>query len=134
MLPVPAATAVLVKDSGVREALDLSAEWDKVCDTPLVMGCVVARTDYVQENPEAVAAFLELYEDSISWVNDPANLDQAAELVAQYGIAANPAIAKAAIPQCNLTYLEGEEMQQAVQGYYDVLYQANPASVGGAMP
>ena len=30
--------------------------------------------------------------------------------------------------------LEGEEMQQAVQGYYDVLYQANPASVGGAMP
>jgi len=134
MLPVPAATAVLVKDAGVREALDLSAEWDKVCDTPLVMGCVVARTQYVQENPETVAAFLELYEDSISYVNDPANLEESAALVAQYGFTPNPQIAKMAIPQCNLTYLDGEEMQQAVQGYYDVLYQANPASVGGAMP
>lgn len=134
MLPVPAATAVLVKDSGVREALDLSAEWDKVCSTPLVMGCVVARTEYVQENPQLVEAFLSVYKDSIAYVDDEANLEQAAALVAEYGFAANPQIAKAAIPQCNLTYMEGEQMQQAVQGYYDVLYQANPASVGGAMP
>jgi len=134
MLPVPAATAVLVKDAGVREALDLSAEWDKVCDTPLVMGCVVARTQYVQENPETVATFLALYEQSIAYVDDPANLEQSAELVAQYGFTPNAQIAKKAIPQCNLTYLDGEEMQQAVQAYYDVLYQANPAAVGGAMP
>ena len=134
MLPVPAATAVLVKDGGVREALDLSAEWDKVCDTPLVMGCVVARTQFVEENPELVEQFLDLYEQSILYMDDPANLEEAAALVAQYGFAPNTQIAKLAIPQCNLTYLDGEEMQQAVQGYYDILYQANPASVGGAMP
>ena len=134
MLPGPAATAVLVKDSGVREALDLSDEWDKICDTPLVMGCVVARTQFVEENPQLVEQFLQLYQQSILYMDDPANLEQAAELVAQYGFAPNLQVAKAAIPQCNLTYLSGEEMQQAVQGYYDVLYQANPGSIGGAMP
>ena len=35
MLPVPAATALLMKDPGVRQALDLSAEWDAVSSTPV---------------------------------------------------------------------------------------------------
>lgn len=67
MLPVPAATALLMKDPGVRQALDLSAEWDAVSSTPLPMGCIVARREFVEEHPEAVDAFLDLYGDSISF-------------------------------------------------------------------
>ena len=74
------------------------------------------------------------YKQSIDYMSDPANLDAAAELVAQYGITANAQIAKNAIPQCNLTFLYGSEMQQAVQGYYDVLYKADPAAIGGTKP
>ena len=134
MLPVPAATALLLKDQGVREALDLSAEWDKVADTPLVQGCVVVRTEFLEQNPDVVDAFLAEYQQSIEYMKDEANLDAAAELVAKYGITANPQIAKKAIPQCNLTYLDGTDMRQAAQDFYEVLYQANPASIGGAMP
>ena len=67
-------------------------------------------------------------------MSNPDNLDEAAELVAQYGITANAAIAKAAIPQCNLTLLTGEEMKQTLEQYYQVLVQADPASIGGSMP
>lgn len=134
MLPVPAATALLLKDQGVRQALDLSAEWDSVAESPLVQGCVVVRTEFLEQNPEVVNAFLEQYQQSIAYMSDEANLDEAAELVAKHGITANAQIAKAAIPQCNLTYLTGADMRQAAQDFFDVLYQANPASIGGAMP
>lgn len=134
LMPVPAATAVLLKDEGVRQALDLSAEWDKISDSPLVMGGLVVRTAFLEEHPEEVETFLREYEKSISYMNDPANLDSAAEMVAAQGITANAQIAAAAIPQCNLTFLVGEDMRQAAQDYYEVLYQINPDSIGGAMP
>ena len=74
------------------------------------MGCIVARREFVEEHPEAVDAFLDLYGDSISFMSDEGNRPEAAELVAKYGITANAQIAEAAIPQCNLTLLTGEEM------------------------
>ena len=134
MLPVPAATALMLQDTGVREALDLSAEWDEVSGSPLVMGCVVARRAYVEEHPEQVEAFLTAYEQSIAYMSDPDNLEQGAELVAELNITASAGVAQAAIPQCNLTYLEGTQMRQALQSYYEVLYTADPAAIGGANP
>ena len=134
MLPVPAATALLIKDSGVREALSLSDEWDKLGNGALAQGCIVARTQYVTENPEGVTAFLKAYEESILFMNDEANRQAAAELVAQYGITANAAIAARAIPQCNLTYITGAEMKDILQEFYQIMFLADPKSIGGAMP
>ena len=134
MLPVPAATALMLQDSGVRRAISLSSAWDKLEQGPLPQGCLVARTEYVEEHPEEVAAFLKAYEASITYMSDEANLDSAAQMVAQFGITANDKVAAAAIPQCNLTYLAGSEMKQALETYYQVLVQADPASVGNAMP
>ena len=42
--------------------------------------------------------------------------------------------AQAAIPQCNLTFLTGQEMRAALEGYYAVLFRTDPASIGGGMP
>ena len=134
MLPVPAASAVLLSDSQVRQAISLSDEWDKLEQGSLPMGCVVARTDFIQENPQAVADFLSDYQASIAYMSDPANLDEAAQLVAQFEITANQAVAAKAIPQCNLTYLSGDEMKQVLEEYYQILFLANPASIGGSMP
>ena len=134
MLPVPAATALMIQDSGVRQALSLSEEWSSVSDGELAMGCIVARTDYIEENPLGVENFLRAYEESIAYMSDPANLDDAAELVAQYGITANANIAKAAIPQCNLVCLTGDEMKSVLEAYYQVLFDADPTSIGGALP
>ena len=134
MLPVPAATAVLVKDAGVREAISLSEAWEDIEGSPLPMGCVVARTKFVEENPDAVASFLAEYEQSIAFIADEANRAEASEMVASFGIAPNAAIAAKAIPQCNLTFVTGEEMKDTLESYYRILFQNNPGSIGGSMP
>lgn len=134
LLPVPAATALLLKDAGVREAISLSDEWDKLGNGALAQGCIVARTDFVENNPEAVDSFLLSYEASILYMNDEANRAEAAELVAQCGITANAAIAAKAIPQCNLAYITGDEMKDTLENFYRVMFEADPKSIGGAMP
>ena len=134
MLPVPAATALMVQDSGVRQALSLSEEWENLGEGPLPMGCIVARTAYIEENPEGVEAFLKAYEASITYMSDPANLADAAQLVAKYEITPNAKVAEMAIPQCNLTYVAGREMRTMLEDYYSVLFQAAPDSIGGELP
>ena len=140
MLPVPAATALLVKDSGVREALSLSTEWENLEDSPLPMGCVVARTEYIEANPLGVEAFLSAYEESIDYIkgnelssalSGPASPPA---LVAQFGFAPNADVAVRAIPQCSLTFVTGQEMKTALEDYYGILFQTEPKSIGGGLP
>ena len=133
MLPVPAATAVQLQNDQVRAALDLTQLWDELDNgSVLTMGCVVVRTEFAQENPEAVAAFLEEYAASIDFVSsDP---EAAAPMVARCGITASEEIALAAIPDCSLVCITGADMRDSIQGYYEVLAAADPASIGGAIP
>ena len=134
MLPVPAATTLLMKYDDIREAVSLSQVWDGLDNGALAQGCIVARTEYVEQNPEAVAAFLEAYAQSLNFMMDSANLEEAAQLVAQHEITANAKIAQLAIPSCNLTFVTGSQMKDILVRFYEVMYQANPASIGGAMP
>lgn len=135
MLPVPAATAVLMQNGDVREALDLTQEWENAGgDGVLTMGCVVVRTEFAREHPEAVETFLEEYKASIDYMTDPANLDHAAQLAETYGIVPKAAVAEKAIPAANLCFVTGDDMMDGIQGYYQVLYQADPASIGGSIP
>ena len=134
MLPVPAATALLVKDSGVREAVSLSDAWQDLEGSPLPMGCVVARTEYIEENPLGVEAFLAAYEKSINYISDPTNSADASALVAQYEFAPNDQVAAKAIPQCSLTFITGQEMKTTLEDYYTILFQAAPESIGGGLP
>lgn len=134
MLPVPAATALLVKDSGVREAISLSDAWQDLEGSPLPMGCVVARTEYIQENPQEVEAFLAAYEASIDYISDPANSAGVAALVAQYEFAPNDKVAAKAIPQCSLSFVTGQEMKTTLEDYYTILFQVEPKSIGGGLP
>lgn len=132
MLPVPAATALLVKDSGVREAISLSQAWEDLEGSPLPMGCIVARTAYIEENPQGVEHFLSAYEQSIDYIGGSAA--DAAALVAQYEFAPNDKVAAKAIPQCSLTYVTGQEMRTMLEEYYTILFQAAPKSIGGGLP
>lgn len=134
MLPVPAATALMLQDTKVRQAVSLSEAWDKLDQGSLPMGCVVARTEFLEANPQAAADFLTQYQASIAYMSDPANLEAAAKLVAQFAITPNEKIAAAAIPQCNLTFLTGDDMKNVLEEYYQVLFQADPAAIGGSMP
>lgn len=134
MMPVPAATAIQMSNPDVREALDLSAEWDGLNNgSHLTMTCIAVRTAFAQEHPEAVENFLADYAASVEYVKgDPA---AASELVAQYGITPKAKIAELAIPKCSLVCITGKvDMADAIQGYFEVLSAANPDSLGGSIP
>ena len=132
MLPVPAATTVLMQNSDVRDAIDLSDAWAQSgAEGTFTMGCVVVRTQFAQEHPEAVAAFLSEYEASINYIKD--NPEEGAALIEQYGIVPQAAIAQAAIPQANMVFVAGDEMK-SISSYYEVLFAADPTSIGGSIP
>lgn len=136
MLPQPFVTTALKQNDGLRVALDLTEEWDAIqagSESPsaLITGVVVARRDFIEQNPEAVSAFLDDYQASVEYVN--ANVDGAAELVGKYGIV-TAEVAKEALPSCNITFIEGNEMKQKLSGYLSVLLEQNPQSIGGVLP
>ena len=136
MLPQPFVTTAQTKSDKIQVRLDLTAEWNAIqkdSDAPsqLITGVVVARKAFIEENPEAVSAFMDSYAASVDFVN--ANIDEAAELVGKYEIVP-AAVAQKAIPACNITFIAGGEMKQALSGYLSVLFEQNPKAVGGAMP
>ena len=98
MLPVPAATALMLQDSGVRQALSLTEEWSKVSGGQLAMGCIVAHTDYIEENPLGVENFLTAYQDSIAYMSDPASLEDAAQGRPDVSGVPLPATGKSLVP------------------------------------
>ena len=132
VLPQPYVTAAGLKDDTLRVALDLTAEWDKVADTQLITGVTVVRKAYAEEHPDVVAAFLADYAQSVNAANT--DLDGTAALCEEQGVVAKAAIAKKALPNCNIVCLTGEELKANAAGYLQVLYDADPAAVGGALP
>ena len=132
VLPQPYVTAAGLKDDTLRVALDLTAEWDKVADTQLITGVTVVRKAYAEEHPDVVAAFLADYAQSVNAANT--DLDGTAALCEEQGVVAKAAIAKKALPNCNIVCLTGADLLEALPGYLEVLYNASPAAVGGEMP
>lgn len=132
LLPQPAATTALSKAEGAREALDMTAEWDKVADSKLVTGVLVVRKDAIEADPARFDQFLKDYQDSVEFAqNDP---ETTAGLCENFGIVPQAALAEKALPKCNLVFETGEEMKTDLSGYLQVLFDADPASVGGALP
>lgn len=131
MLPQPYASAVLLKNQNMKLALDMGNEWNKVADTPVVTGVAVARKEVIEDNKEAFDQFLDDYEASVEYCKD--NSDSVASILAAKGVFEEP-VAKKAIPYLNIAFVSGEKMQADIENYLNVLYKANPASVGGTMP
>lgn len=132
MLPEPNVTSAMIQNADLRLALDMTAEWDKVSDTSAVQGCVIVKKSVVEENPAAFEAFLADYAESVAFVN--ANVEDAAAMCETYGIVPKAAVAKRAYPNCNIVFVTGGEMKTSLAAFLGVLYEANPASVGGALP
>nr|WP_325204045.1 ABC transporter substrate-binding protein [uncultured Oscillibacter sp.] len=133
LLPQPFVTVAQGKLENLRVALDLTAEWDALDNgSAMITGVAAARRDLVEERPGLVEEFLKEYAVSVDWVNE--NTAEAAELVAACGIIESPAIAEKALPHCNIVCLTGQEMYEKLSGYLQVLAEAGPESVGGALP
>lgn len=131
LLPQPYVTVAQSKNDKIRICLDMTAEWNKINDNQLITGVVIARKDFISENPDVFEKFLTDYDASVKYVN--ANTDEAAKLVGGYDIVGEP-VAKKALPLCNITFVRDQQMKQYVESYLSVLYEQDPTSIGGALP
>ena len=132
LLPQPFVTVAQSKFEDLAISMDLTEEWDKLDNgSQLITAGLVVRTEFAKEHPQAVADFLEEYNASTAYVNE--NVAEAAQLVEQYDIV-EAAVAEKAIPYCNIVCITGQEMMTSVQGYFQVLFDQNPQSVGGTLP
>ena len=134
LAPQPVATSILMQNENARTLFDMTEEWDKVSggESTLMMGCVIVRNAFLQEHPDAVTLFLQEYAASI----EKAQSDAAgtAALCEQYGLIPKAALAEKVLPYCGLTFVTGAEMKAGLSGYLQVMFDADPRSVGGAMP
>ena len=133
VLPEPMVTVAKSKNPELVVALDLTAEWDKVSvPGSLVQGCVVVRKDFVMENTSAVQTFLGEYGASIEALT--ADVEGTAAKIEACGIFTKAAVAAKAIPNCNVCFITGAEMQEALSQFLTVMHGVAPASVGGSIP
>lgn len=136
LLPQPFVTTAQMKNEGIRIALNITEEWGKLQEneenpSALVMGVVIARKDFIEENEDVIENFLDHYEDSAEYVNE--NVDASATLVEKYDIVPEK-VAQKAIPYCNIVLIEDDEMKNNLSGFLKVLENQNPESIGGKLP
>ena len=135
LLPQPFVTAACAQNDALSVILDMNAEWEKLQGedgSRLVTGVTVVRNEFLQEHENAVATFMEEHQASAQSMNS--DVENGAKLAAASEIIAKEPIALKAIPKCNITYIDGADMKQALSGYLEVLYEQNPESIGGALP
>lgn len=136
VLPQPFVTVAQGKDKNLNVAIDLNKEWDKLNKdkkdkSKMITGVLIVRKDFADKYPEKIKDFMEEYKESIEFTNK--DIDKAAKLIGEFNIVPEP-IAKKAIPNCNITYIDGQEMKNNLSAYLKILYDANPKSIGGKMP
>lgn len=132
MLPEPFVEVAKTKDSAFETVIDLTKEWEKIHDdSSIVTGVLVVSEDYASSNENALKTFLEEYKASSE--NATANIEETASLLEKYDII-KTAIATKAIPYCNICFITGDEMVSKVTGYFKVLFDANPNSLGKKLP
>lgn len=134
LLPEPKVTAVTTQNANVKVAINVTEEWEKTfgVENTLVQGCIIIRSEIVEQYPETVKAFLAEYKESVELVNEKP--EEAAKLIAAAGIVPKEALALKAIPRCNISYIDGESMVKALKFFFNALYEVEPKSIGGKLP
>ena len=133
VLPQPFVTAAGAQVSDLRVVMDLNDAWGKINNTSkIVTGVIVVRKEFAEKYPEQLKQFVDEYNTSVEYALT--DVDDTAQLIADYGVVASAAIAKKALPKCNIVCYTNADMKNALKGFLQVLYDQNPKSVGGSMP
>ena len=140
LLPEPFVTTVLSKNGDFRIAVDITKEFEKAAqgksyeNAVLTMGCIVVNAEFAERNKAAFNNFLDEYKASALYATS--NVKETAQLVAKYEIMASAELAEKAIPNCNIVYIDGQEMQNMATDFFNALiaYDQDASSIGKKLP
>lgn len=128
VLPQPKVTVVMSKNQNVEIAIDFTAEWEEVYgkDT-MAQGCLVVNTQFAKDHPAELSKFLDDYKASVEYISGGS--DEAIQMIVDAGILPSAAVAKTALPSCNICFIEGKAMKDAISVFYEKLYASNNKSI-----
>ncbi len=131
--PEPIVTNALMQNKDYSVKLDLGDLWDVKFETPVAMGCILARKDFVEEHETVIKKFLEEYKSSIEFMSNPENLDTAAQYAVDTTIMGAVPAAKKAISNLGeaIAYVDGENMKDTLVTVYGVF---GLPVIGGKLP
>ena len=137
LLPQPFVTVAMAQNESLKMVLDLTKEWEAIqggTGGSLVTGVTIRRSELFADpaGAEAIDVFLAEHKASAMFAID--NVAETADLVAAAGIIEKAPVAAKAIPYCSITFVDGEMMKSMLDGYLTVLFDQDPASVGGTLP
>lgn len=128
VLPEPKVTVVRSGNKDVKVAMDFTAEWEEIYgENTLAQGCLVVNTAFAKEHPAELAKFLDDYKASVEYI--AAGSDEAINTIVEAGILPKAPIAKAALPNCNICFIEGKPMKEAISVFYEKLHASNSKSI-----
>jgi len=134
LLPQPFGTIVTTKNSSIKSVMDLTEEWNKVAgqNSELMMGCLVTTKEFAKNYADELISLMILNKESANWVN--ANPEKAAKFIVNYEVLPSEQIAINAIPKSNITFEFAQQIKEKLNGYFQILYDYNPTSIGGKLP
>ncbi|WP_313164366.1 ABC transporter substrate-binding protein [Sedimentibacter sp.] len=134
LLPQPFVTQTMIKNSNVKILVDLNEAWKAATDntSQLYTGAVIVNKDFAENNKDFVEEFLKQYEASVNWVLE--NQKDASLLVEKNEIMPSAAVVEKAIPYCGIVYEPAHNVKDGLNEFYKILFDSNPASVGGKLP
>lgn len=112
----------------VKAAIDFTAEWEKIYgENTMAQGCLVVNKAFAEEHPKELSKFLDDYKASVEYISEGS--DDAINAIVDAGILPKAPVAKKALPNCNICFIEGKEMKAAISVFYEKLYESNNKSI-----
>lgn len=132
LLPEPFLTVANEK-LNFKNIISLNDIWKESTNQNLITGVLVVRKEFLEDENNKIAfnKFLDEYKESVAYTNE--NVEDAAKLIGKYDIVKEE-VAKEAIPNSNIVYIDGKEMEKELKSYYEILFNEDAKSVGGALP
>lgn len=127
ILPEFHATQLSNTNEGFAKKFNLTLFWDK--DYAPAATCVVARTDYIESNPENIRNMISDVEMATnSCIDNDAGVGYLAQILTGNGYFSDVELAQKAISAVGFVYLRGGEMKNAVQSNLE-FYIRNGADI-----
>ena len=128
VLPEPKVTVVTSKNANIKVSLNFTELWEeKFGENTLAQGCLVVNAKFAEEHPSEVNRFLDDYKKSLETVMK--GDDNAISLILEAGLLPSEGVAKKALPNCNITFIEGKDMKDTIEVFFQTIYAVDPQSI-----
>lgn len=128
----PQVTKALMGNEALRVAYSFEEEWQRVTatETKIPNAGFGTTQAFIDENPELASDFQVAYEEAIAWANE--NPEEMGALAEKY-LGLNEAVIVQSLPNMGLEFRSAVDAQPELAQFYELLYDFNPAMIGGAI-